>query len=180
MRVPGLCRKGSLPSKGMSGWASPRNEKCDGTWSMKVYVFKRTKFPRKKSFAQNIQWSGFIRIAPKHNTSRKGSGRYETSEAIFRARLWASLRDQKRMVSPGKALPTMSFRRRKEDNTGSFHLGFLSIPLSLIWFKKKKKDKLPRRQPTKISVYLTSSPEFKFSNACSCWQVAKICESGKV
>ena len=34
--------------------------------------------------------------------------------------------------------------------------------------KKKEEDKLPRRQPPKISVYLSSSPEFKFSNACSC------------
>lgn len=96
-------------------------------------------------------------IVPKHNTSRKVSGRCETSEAIFRARLWASLRDQKkRMVLLGKALSTMSFCRWKEDNTGSFHLGFQSIPLSPIWFKKKKKKK-------------TSSPEGSHRKFQSIW-----------
>ena len=50
----------------------------------------------------------------------------------------------------------MSFCRWKEDNTGSFHLGFLSIPLSPVWLKKIKMKK-------------TSSPEGSHRKFQSIW-----------
>ena len=97
-------------------------------------------------------------IAPKHDTSRKESGRCESSEAIFRARLWASFRDQKtRVVALGKVCQLWASTNGKKTTQGVSTLVFwasLWVRYNNNKWKKKK---------------MTSSPEGSHPKLQSIW-----------